>query len=251
MKLTPTLMAMLDECAAVCSMLKPSRRRFLMTVVAVVAAAVVSVPVAPWAYASEDPFDPREVATWSAPMVSSAPSATNQINNQTLRLIAHVSIGGDRVRIKLSNRYGTAPLLIGAAQVGLRAATGGSDIVAGSSEPLTFSGTASFAIPTGAELMSDWIDFTVPALADLAVDLYIPGDTGTVGTGSPITGFNGAMQTNYVSDDRQSRRRDALPSCVDPSAMAIPVRDRHAGFVCDRNDRHVRRLDHARVALDQ
>ena len=132
-------------------------------------------------------------------MVSSAPSAANRINDQTLRLIAHVSIGGDRVRIKLSNRYGTAPLVIGAAQVGLRAAAGGSDIVAGSSRPLTFSGTASFAIPTGAELMSDWIAFTVPALSDLAVDLYIPGDTGTVGTGSPITGFNGAMQTNYVS----------------------------------------------------
>jgi len=199
MKFTPTLMAVLDECAAVCSMLKPTRRRFLMTVAAALAVAVVSVPVAPWAYASEDPFDPREIATWSAPMVSSAPSAANRINNQTLRLIAHVSIGGDRVRIKLSNRYGTAPLVIGAAQVGLRAAAGGSDIVAGSSRPLTFSGTASFAIPTGAELMSDWISFTVPALSDVAVDVYIPGDTGTVATGSPITGFNGAMQTNYVS----------------------------------------------------
>lgn len=199
MKLMLTLMAMLDECAAVCSMLKPTRRRFLMTVAAAVAVAVVSVPVAPWAYASEDPFDPREIATWSAPMVSSAPSAANQVNNQTLRLIAHVSIGGDRVRIKLSNRYGTAPLIIGAAQVGLRAAAGGSDIVPGSSKALTFSGTPSFAIPAGAELMSDWIDFAVPPLADLAVDLYIPGDTGTLATGSPITGFNGAMQTNYVS----------------------------------------------------
>jgi lysophospholipase L1-like esterase len=158
---------------------------------------VVSVPAGPSAYASEDPFDPREIATWSAPMVSSVPTANNQINNQTLRLIAHVSIGGDRVRIKLSNRYGTAPLVIGAAQVGLRA--GGSDMVPGSSKPLTFSGAPSFSIPTGAELMSDWIAFAVPPLADLAVDLYIPGDTGTVNTGSPITGFNGAMQTNYVS----------------------------------------------------
>src|SRR5205823_2296756 len=49
------------------------------------------------------------------------------------------------------------------------------------------------------ELFSDWIDFTVPALADLAVDLYLPGNTGTDPAGSPITGFNGAMQTNYLS----------------------------------------------------
>jgi len=39
----------------------------------------------------------------------------------------------------------------------------------------------------------------VPDLADLAVDLYLPGDTGTVNTGSPLTVFSGAMQTNYVS----------------------------------------------------
>ena len=86
-----------------------ARRRFLMTVAAAVAVAVAIGARGARAYASEDPFDPREIATWSAPMVSAAPSAANQINNQTLRLIAHVSIGGDRVRIKLSNRYGTAP----------------------------------------------------------------------------------------------------------------------------------------------
>ena len=50
---------------------------------------------------------------WGAPMVSAAPSATNQINDQTLREIAHVSIAGERVRLKLSDRYGTAPLVIG------------------------------------------------------------------------------------------------------------------------------------------
>src|SRR5207237_1641028 len=100
-------------------------------------------------------------------------------------------------RLKLSNRYGTAPLVIGAAQIALRAA--GADIVAGSSHALTFSGDPTFTIPAGAELFSDWIDFTVPALADLAVDLYLPGNTGSDAAGSPITGFNGAMQTNYLS----------------------------------------------------
>src|SRR5207237_8936627 len=85
----------------------------------------------------------------------------------------------------------------GAAQIALRAA--GADIVAGSSHALTFSGDPTFTIPAGAERFSDWIDFTVPALADLAVDLYLPGNTGTDPAGSPITGFNGAMQTNYLS----------------------------------------------------
>ena len=41
-------------------------------------------------------------------------------SNQTLRQIVHTSIGGDRVRVVLSNAFGTAPLEIGAADIALR-----------------------------------------------------------------------------------------------------------------------------------
>jgi lysophospholipase L1-like esterase len=184
------------------------RRRFLQTVVAAFIGAAVGLPVAPAARA-EDPIDLRAVATWSAPMVSALPSATNQINNQTLRQIAHVSIGGDQARVKFSNRYGTVPLVIGAAQIALRDA--GENIVAGSSRTLTFSGNPTFTVPAGAELFSDWVSLTIPALSDVAVDLYLPGDTGTVNTGSPLTVFNGAMQTNYVSQPGNNVGSMAFP----------------------------------------
>ena len=49
-------------------------------------------------------------------------------NNQTIRQIARVSTGGGRVRVVLSNTFGTAPLRIDAAQVALR--DKGSSIVA-------------------------------------------------------------------------------------------------------------------------
>jgi hypothetical protein len=75
---------------------------------------MVSVHVAPWPTHPEDPVRPARDRHMECADGLVAPSAANQINNQTLRLIAHVSIGGDRVRIKLSNRYGTAPLVIGA-----------------------------------------------------------------------------------------------------------------------------------------
>ena len=39
--------------------------------------------------------------------------------NQTIRQVARVSIGGDRVRIVLSNEYGDMPLTIGPVRVGL------------------------------------------------------------------------------------------------------------------------------------
>lgn len=173
-----------------------ARRRFLQGTLAFASALAIALPAAPPAQAAT-PFDPDAAVTWSAPLVSAVPSAANQINNQTLRQIAHISIGGNRVRVKLSNRWGTGPIEIGGAQVALRASA--DTIVPGSSRPLTFSRSPTFSLPAGAELLSDWVDLAVPDLSDLAVDIYLPGDTGTLNTGSPLTVFNGAMQTNYVS----------------------------------------------------
>ena len=48
----------------------------------------------------------RWVGTWSAsPQAVVAPI---QINGQTVRQIVHTSLGGGRVRVRLSNAYGTS-----------------------------------------------------------------------------------------------------------------------------------------------
>ena len=47
-------------------------------------------------------------------------AAPLNFNDQTLRQIVHTSLGGDRVRIVLSNAFGTSPLSVGAAHVALR-----------------------------------------------------------------------------------------------------------------------------------
>src|ERR1019366_6034018 len=52
-------------------------------------------------------------------------------------------------------------------------------------------------VPAGAVIVSDSVDLTVPALADLAIDLYLPGDTAA--STSPLTTHGGARQTSYVS----------------------------------------------------
>jgi lysophospholipase L1-like esterase len=117
------------------------------------------------------------------------------INNQTLRQIVHTSIGGNRVRVVLSNAFGTAPIEIGGAHIALRDKEAG--IVQQSDRPVTFSGRSAFRIPSGAVAVSDPVDLALPPLADLAIDLYLPGE---VGSGpSPLSMHNGANQTNYVS----------------------------------------------------
>jgi lysophospholipase L1-like esterase len=107
---------------------------------------------------------------------------TGAFNNQTARMIVHTGIPGHRVRIELSNAYGAAPLTVGAAHIALRAKD--SAIVPGSDKALTFNGKPGCSIPVGSFLLSDPIAFEVPKLGDLAVSIYVPGDTGIASTHS-------------------------------------------------------------------
>lgn len=112
-------------------------------------------------------------------------------NNQTLRMIVHTSIGGSRVRIELSNVFGATPLRIGSAHIALRAKD--SAIVPGSDRALTFSGKPSFVIPPGAVIVSDPVNLDVPQRGDLAVSVFVPGDSG------PATQHSVGLHTTYIS----------------------------------------------------
>jgi len=126
--------------------------------------------------------------------------------NQTLRQIVHASIGGSRVRVVLSNAYGTAPLTVGAAHVALREANAA--IQPGSARPLMFSGKPTFTIPPGAIAYSDAVNLTIPQMTDVAIDLYLPGTTNTT---APVTMHTGAFQTNYVSETGNHAGAAKLP----------------------------------------
>ena len=104
-----------------------------------------------------------------------------------------MSLGGERVRVVLSNTFGTVPLTIGAAHIVLREKDAA--IVPNSGRGLTFSGSPTKNISPGAVAVSDPVILTVPALSDLAVDIYLSNDT----AGSSVTIHPAAWPTNYVS----------------------------------------------------
>ncbi|WP_126171883.1 SGNH/GDSL hydrolase family protein [Altericroceibacterium xinjiangense] len=121
------------------------------------------------------------ITSWAASPVPPTPAmgpmaATPSFENQTLRQILRVSAGGEAVRVRLTNAYGENPLQIGAARVALLGADG--QEIPGTSRVLTFGGNASATIPSGAPLLSDAVNLAVPALAKMAVTLYLPGETG-------------------------------------------------------------------------
>ena len=145
--------------------------------------------VTPAVTATDHPDGSRWVGTWSAsPEAANAPI---HFNAQTIRQVVHTSLGGDRVRVRLSNTFGTESLVIGAAHVAL--STGGSAIVPGTGRVLTFNGEPGITIPGGAVVVSDSIVLDVAPLSDLAVSLYLPKDV------AATTQHSTGLQTNYIS----------------------------------------------------
>ncbi len=135
--------------------------------------------------------DERWVGTWAA-----APAPAEGVvgfNNQTIRLSPRISIGGERLRVRISNAYGNRPLIVGTVTVALR--DKGPAVVAGSVRKLSFCGRDSTVIAAGAVQYSDAVDLSVPPLADLTVSFHLPGE---VPANFAITGRY-ARQTNYIS----------------------------------------------------
>jgi lysophospholipase L1-like esterase len=175
--------------------INPTRRGFLLTGSAIAAGL---------AFPAQAQTAERWTATWGAAPAGPPPAASAMtLSNQTLRLIVHASVGGSRVRIRVSNEMGSTPLNIGTARIALRASAAAT--VAGTDRQLLFGGRASAAIPAGSALLSDPVTLDVPPFADLAVSLYLPGS-------SPATTIhNYARQTSYVSATGNYSATPSLP----------------------------------------
>ena len=139
----------------------------------------------------------RWVGTWEASPSPQLPDESKMrdghlmFENQTLREIIHTSIGGNTVRVRLSNAYGKDTVEIGAAHIALHSQ--GADIVAGSDRPLTFGGQTSIAIPPNAPVLSDPVQLSAPAEGDLVISIFLPHATEGAGI------HYDAQQTSYIA----------------------------------------------------
>jgi lysophospholipase L1-like esterase len=111
--------------------------------------------------------------------------------NASLRQLVHVSLGGSRIRLRLSNVFGTAPLTVEAASIARALVVGKADVDAASIRALAFNGKASVTIPPGGEYYSDAVDFPHAAGADLAISLHFKDEPArqTSHPGSRTTSF--------------------------------------------------------------
>ena len=123
--------------------------------------------------------------TWVSAWIGKGPLSTTittdrtftdpvpDLSGRTLRVMAHLSVGGSQVRVRLSQRFSPTPLGIGAAHVAIRST--GSAIASGTDRALTFAGSPSVLVAAGSDVWSDPVTLPVSAGQDLALSVYVPG----------------------------------------------------------------------------
>lgn len=118
---------------------------------------------------------PTWTGSWATALVptdaANLPAPQGEV---TIRQVVRLGAGGPRLRLRLANTFGTAPLRTDGARVALAAAPGGSGIVAETDRGVTFDGQTGVTIPPGATWLSDPVNLPVEGLARLAVSLRLP-----------------------------------------------------------------------------
>lgn len=165
------------------------------------ASAYATWAASPQDYAEEPPF----------PVPAPPPL---ELSDQSLRQIVRVSAGAERLRVRLSNLFGDAPVAFDA--VGLARSTGGASIDPASHVALTFGGQPSVSVDAGEERWSDYVPFPVDAETNLAVTAYVSGV-------APIaTVHTLGQQTAYVAPG------DAVSAASFPAIQEDPPRTFYA-----------------------
>ena len=196
---------------------------------------------------AEDVGEPpnRERATWSGtwgtgPAGSGGPAP--QFEDQTLRQIVHTSAGGERVRLRISNTFGSSPLLIGSAHVALRGSRlehrrrhGPALIVRCERSSIT--------VPAGGLVLSD------PAPLDVPAALGCRGEHLSSGVLRPRTPCTSTPCRRATSPRRRHRGRGVAGATTTTSWSFLTGVDVSRGHERERVGGLPRRLDHRRRGL--
>ena len=163
------------------------------------------------------------MATWTASPERADPDPNQPILNlqdQTVRERVRISVGGPRIRIRLSNEYGSAPLVLGSVTVAVPGEP--ASVKPGSIQNVTFGGRNSITIPAGAPVLSDPVAFPVAFGAEISVSLYFP-------TRVTAPTWHALALKRAVVSPRGDRTREAkiqggteAPSSVVLSAVLVP-----------------------------
>ncbi|MEU9338286.1 SGNH/GDSL hydrolase family protein [Streptomyces sp. NPDC048290] len=168
----------------------------LAVLVALVALVALLVPAGPAGAAGAAPAR-HEVVTWGA----SAQDVGTAVADRAFRLVVHTSVGGDNLRVRLSNAFGDRPVTFDNVHAGRQKS--GAELVRGSNSPLTFGGSRTVTVPPGGSVLSDPLPGRLPAGTNLVVSIHTPDAAGR------LTGHGMAMQTSYYTQGDHTAEESA------------------------------------------
>ncbi|MFF2101313.1 SGNH/GDSL hydrolase family protein [Streptomyces sp. NPDC058202] len=174
--------------------MRPARRGRLVALAAVMGAATAVQPLSTPARAANGTHD---VVTWAA----AADRVGDGVADRGYRLVVHTSVGGDNLRVRVSNALGDRPVTFDSVYAGLQSS--GAGLVHAGNRRLTFGGARSITVPAGATAYSDPLPGRIAAESNLVISLHSPDAAG------PATGHGMAMQTSYVSEGDHTAEESA------------------------------------------
>jgi lysophospholipase L1-like esterase len=153
--------------------------------------------VTAWTAAAQGPY-PSGNATAQPDLRFALPSPDTGARDQTFRLVLKPELWGPRVRLRFSNAFGTRPVTLDGAFLGLQSS--GAALMPASNRPVLFAGKKAVTLAPGAEAWSDPValSFAGPAAPELvgrklAASFHVAGETG------PLTWHAKALQTSYLT----------------------------------------------------
>jgi len=151
---------------------------------------------------------PRWIGTWAtAPLAETPGKDTPALADATFRQVVHVSLGGNVVRLRLSNAFGATPLRLHGVHLALAAPNGA--IQPATDRVVKFAGQTAVTIPAGAHFLSDPLDYPLPPQADVAISIHFAELPAT------LTAHPGSRTTSFL------RPGDALAAATLPDARKV------------------------------
>jgi lysophospholipase L1-like esterase len=146
------------------------------------------------------------IATWAASPQAAGPddlppAAPHRdglvFAGSTLRQTVHATLGGQRIRLRLSNACGGTGLPVTGVCLALPrdGRAGVSAIRAGTSRQVTFGGQPGIDLPPGAEAVCDPLDFGLAPGSNLTVTMYLARGQAPGG----VTSHPGSRTTSYLA----------------------------------------------------
>ena len=166
--------------------------------------------------------------------------------NSTLRQFVHVTLGGNHLRVRFSNAYGTNPVTMNSIHVALAAgagSAGGGAINPATDRALTFHGAPSVNIPAGEVVYSDPYDYNLPAQTNLAISIYFGSLSATTINGHPGSRTTSFIQSGNVVSAADLPTGNSIQHWYIITGVEV-LADISSKALCDIRGFHHQSLDH-------